>query len=326
VKMKVYLAHPRGFCAGVDRAIDIVKLSLEIFGPPVYVRHEIVHNHHVVNDLRARGAIFVEDLGEIPRGAVTIFSAHGVSPAVRQEAARRSLQVIDATCPLVTKVHLEAIQFARQGFHIALIGHRHHVEVEGTMGEAPDSMTLVETLEDVANMTVPDPEKVAVLTQTTLSLDDANHMVAALQQRFPGIRLPRSGDICYATTNRQAAVRRMAETCDLILVIGSPTSSNSNRLVEVAISQGARSLLVDDSSQIRTEMLSGVRTLGITAGASAPENVVQEVLRWLQAHFEVDLEPLEVVSEEVSFTIPKELADLAHQAGRRQDLVAKHTV
>jgi 4-hydroxy-3-methylbut-2-enyl diphosphate reductase len=324
--MKVYLAHPRGFCAGVDRAIDIVKLSLEIFGPPVYVRHEIVHNHHVVNDLRARGAIFVEDLGEIPRGAVTIFSAHGVSPAVRQEAARRSLQVIDATCPLVTKVHLEAIQFARQGFHIALIGHRHHVEVEGTMGEAPDSMTLVETLEDVANMTVPDPEKVAVLTQTTLSLDDANHMVAALQQRFPGIRLPRSGDICYATTNRQAAVRRMAETCDLILVIGSPTSSNSNRLVEVAISQGARSLLVDDSSQIRTEMLSGVRTLGITAGASAPENVVQEVLRWLQAHFEVDLEPLEVVSEEVSFTIPKELADLAHQAGRRQDLVAKHTV
>jgi len=326
VKMKVYLAHPRGFCAGVDRAIDIVKLSLEIFGPPVYVRHEIVHNHHVVNDLRARGAIFVEDLGEIPRGAVTIFSAHGVSPAVRQEAARRSLQVIDATCPLVTKVHLEAIQFARQGFHIALIGHRHHVEVEGTMGEAPDSMSLVETLEDVANMTVPDPEKVAVLTQTTLSLDDANHMVAALQQRFPGIRLPRSGDICYATTNRQAAVRRMAETCDLILVIGSPTSSNSNRLVEVAISQGARSLLVDDSSQIRTEMLSGVRTLGITAGASAPENVVQEVLRWLQAHFEVDLEPLEVVSEEVSFTIPKELADLAHQAGRRQDLVAKHTV
>jgi 4-hydroxy-3-methylbut-2-enyl diphosphate reductase len=324
--MKVYLAHPRGFCAGVDRAIDIVKLSLEIFGPPVYVRHEIVHNHHVVNDLRARGAIFVEDLGEIPRGAVTIFSAHGVSPAVRQEAARRSLQVIDATCPLVTKVHLEAIQFARQGFHIALIGHRHHVEVEGTMGEAPDSMSLVETLEDVANMTVPDPEKVAVLTQTTLSLDDANHMVAALQQRFPGIRLPRSGDICYATTNRQAAVRRMAETCDLILVIGSPTSSNSNRLVEVAISQGARSLLVDDSSQIRTEMLSGVRTLGITAGASAPENVVQEVLRWLQAHFEVDLEPLEVVSEEVSFTIPKELADLAHQAGRRQDLVAKHTV
>ncbi len=326
MKLKVYLAHPRGFCAGVDRAIDIVKLSLEIFGPPVYVRHEIVHNHHVVNDLRARGAIFVEDLEEIPRGAVTIFSAHGVSPAVRQEAARRSLQVIDATCPLVTKVHLEAIQFARQGFHIALIGHRHHVEVEGTMGEAPDSMTLVETLEDVEAMTVPDPTKVAVLTQTTLSLDDANHMVAALQQRFPGIRLPRSGDICYATTNRQAAVRRMAETCDLILVIGSPTSSNSNRLVEVAISQGARSLLVDDSSQIRTEMLSGVRTLGITAGASAPENVVQEVLGWLRAHFEVELEPLEVVSEEVSFTIPKELAELANQAGRRQDLVAKHTV
>jgi 4-hydroxy-3-methylbut-2-enyl diphosphate reductase len=326
VKMKVYLARPRGFCAGVDRAIDIVKLSLEIFGPPVYVRHEIVHNHHVVNNLRERGAIFVEDLGEIPRGAVTIFSAHGVSPAVRQEAARRSLRVIDATCPLVTKVHLEAIHFARQGFHIALIGHRHHVEVEGTMGEAPDSMTLVETLEDVANMTVPDTEKVAVLTQTTLSLDDANHMIAALKQRFPGIRLPRSGDICYATTNRQAAVRRMAETCDLILVIGSSTSSNSNRLVEVAISQGARSLLVDDSSQIRTEMLSGVRTLGITAGASAPENVVQEVLRWIQTHFEVDIEPLEVVSEEVSFTIPKELADLARQAGRRQDLVAKHTV
>jgi 4-hydroxy-3-methylbut-2-enyl diphosphate reductase len=194
------------------------------------------------------------------------------------------------------------------------------------MGEAPDSMTLVETLEDVANMTVPDTEKVAVLTQTTLSLDDANHMIAALKQRFPGIRLPRSGDICYATTNRQAAVRRMAETCDLILVIGSSTSSNSNRLVEVAISQGARSLLVDDSSQIRTEMLSGVRTLGITAGASAPENVVQEVLRWIQTHFEVDIEPLEVVSEEVSFTIPKELADLARQAGRRQDLVAKHTV
>jgi len=326
VKLKVYLAHPRGFCAGVDRAIDIVKLSLEIFGPPVYVRHEIVHNHHVVNDLRARGAIFVEDLEEIPPGAVTIFSAHGVSPAVRQDAARRSLQVIDATCPLVTKVHLEAIQFARQGFHIALIGHRHHVEVEGTMGEAPASMTLVETLADANAMVVPDPDKVAVLTQTTLSLDDANEMVSALQQRFPGVRLPRSGDICYATTNRQAAVRKMAETCDLILVIGSPTSSNSNRLVEVAISQGARSLLVDDSSQIRTEMLAGVQVLGITAGASAPENVVQEVLGWLRAHFEVDLEPLEVVSEEVSFTIPKELAELAHRAGRRQDLVAKHRV
>jgi 4-hydroxy-3-methylbut-2-enyl diphosphate reductase len=324
--LKVYLAHPRGFCAGVDRAIDIVKIALELFGPPVYVRHEIVHNHHVVNDLSKRGAVFVDDLDEIPEGAVTIFSAHGVSPAVRQQAARRRLQIVDATCPLVTKVHLEAIQFARQGFHIALIGHRNHVEVEGTMGEAPDSISLVETPQDVQDMVVPDPDKVAVLTQTTLSVDDANVMIDALQRRFPSIRLPRSEDICYATTNRQAAVRRMAETCDLILVIGSSTSSNSNRLVEVAHSQGARSFLVDDCSQIRPEMLQGVRTLGITAGASAPEVVVREVLEWLKAHFEVELEPLEVVSEDVSFTLPRELADLARQTGQRQDLLAKHSL
>ncbi len=324
--MKVYLAHPRGFCAGVDRAIDIVKITLELFGPPVYVRHEIVHNHHVVSDLKKRGAVFVEDLAEVPEGAVTIFSAHGVSPAVRQQAEQRGLRVIDATCPLVTKVHLEAIQFARQGFHIALIGHRHHVEVEGTMGEAPDSISLVETPQDVQDLVVPDPDKVAMLTQTTLSVDDANVMVEALRQRFPSIRLPRSEDICYATTNRQAAVRRMTRTCDLILVIGSSTSSNSNRLVEVARSQGTRSFLVDDSSQIRLEMLQGVESLGITAGASAPEVVVREVLEWLKAHFEVELEPMEVVSEEVSFTLPRELADLARQTGQRRDLLAKHSL
>lgn len=324
--MKVYLAHPRGFCAGVDRAIDIVKVTLELFGPPVFVRHEIVHNHHVVNDLRTRGAVFVEDLEEVPEGAVTIFSAHGVSPVVREQARRRRLQVIDATCPLVTKVHLEAIQFARQGYHIALIGHRNHVEVEGTMGEAPESISLVETPQDVLDLVVPDPDRVAMLTQTTLSVDDANAVVEALRQRFPGIQLPRTEDICYATTNRQAAVRRMAKICDLILVIGSSTSSNSNRLVEVARSQGTRSFLVDDSSQIHPEMLQGVSALGITAGASAPEVVVQEVLEWLQSHFEVELEPLEVVSEEVRFTLPRELVDLARQTGQRQDLLAKHSL
>jgi len=324
--VKVYLAHPRGFCAGVDRAIDIVKVTLELFGPPVFVRHEIVHNHHVVNDLRTRGAVFVEDLEEVPEGAVTIFSAHGVSPVVREQARRRRLQVIDATCPLVTKVHLEAIQFARQGYHIALIGHRNHVEVEGTMGEAPESISLVETPQDVLDLVVPDPDRVAMLTQTTLSVDDANAVVEALRQRFPGIQLPRTEDICYATTNRQAAVRRMAKICDLILVIGSSTSSNSNRLVEVARSQGTRSFLVDDSSQIHPEMLQGVSALGITAGASAPEVVVQEVLEWLQSHFEVELEPLEVVSEEVRFTLPRELVDLARQTGQRQDLLAKHSL
>lgn len=324
--MKVYLARPRGFCAGVDRAIDIVKIALELYGPPVYVRHEIVHNRHVVEDLRERGAIFADDLEEVPEGAVTIFSAHGVSPAVRQQAAERRLRVIDATCPLVTKVHLEAIQFARQGYHIALIGHRNHVEVEGTIGEAPDSMTLVETPADVDRMKVPDPDRVAVLTQTTLSVDDANVMIDALKRRFPNIRQPKSEDICYATTNRQAAVRQMSETCDLILVIGSPTSSNSNRLVEVAHSQGARSYLVDDATQIRHEMLEGVKTLGITAGASAPEVVVQDVLRWLQEHYEVEIEPLDVVSEDVSFTLPRELVTAARQTGHRGDLLAKHTV
>lgn len=314
--MKIYLARPRGFCAGVDRAIDIVKLALDTYLPPVYVRHEIVHNHHVVNDLKKRGAVFCDDIENIPPGSVTIFSAHGVAPAVRKRAAERGLRIIDATCPLVTKVHLEALKYAKEGKHIILIGHRNHVEVEGTIGEAPESMTLVETLEDIDKVTVPDPNKVAVLTQTTLSIDDAKKMTEALRKRFPSISGPRADDICYATTNRQAAVRKMAKYCQLILVIGSPTSSNSNRLVEVAESKGVRSQLVDDASQITAEMLTGIDSLGITAGASAPEFVVQNVLTWLHKHYDTEIHNVEVSTEEVRFSVPKSIMNTDSSAAK----------
>ena len=308
--MKVYLAKPRGFCAGVDRAIDVVEIALDIYGPPVYVRHEIVHNDHVVNELRGKGAVFLDDVSEIPEGAVTIFSAHGVSPAVRTQAAGRNLKVIDATCPLVTKVHLEAIRYAKKGYQIVLIGHRNHVEVEGTMGEAPQAMVLVEAPEDVKKLDFPPDAKIVYLTQTTLSIDDTQAVIDALRARFPGIESPPKDDICYATTNRQAAVKEMTDKCEMILVIGSPTSSNSNRLVEVALSRGCRSYLINDSGQLQAEMFDGIKRLGITAGASAPEHLVQDVVRWLEKNFTIEFCDLDVIEEDVQFTLPKELAQL----------------
>lgn len=306
-EMKVFLAKPRGFCAGVDRAIDVVEIALEIFGPPVYVRHEIVHNDHVVNELRSKGAIFLDDVNEIPEGSVTIFSAHGVSPAVREQARERKLNIIDATCPLVTKVHLEAIRYAKKGYTIILIGHRNHVEVEGTMGEAPDSMILIESPEDVARIEVPDVEKLVYLTQTTLSIDDTQAVIDALKERFPHIESPPKDDICYATTNRQAAVKEMTDRCDMILVIGSPTSSNSNRLVEVAQSRGCEAYLINDSSQMKIEMFKNTKNLGITAGASAPEHLVQDVVRWLEKNSSIEFADLDVIEENVQFTLPREL-------------------
>ena len=308
--MKVYLAKPRGFCAGVDRAIDVVEIALDIYGPPVYVRHEIVHNDHVVSELRNKGAVFLDDVDEIPDGAVTIFSAHGVSPAVREQAAGRNLKVIDATCPLVTKVHLEAVRYAKKGYTIILIGHRNHVEVEGTMGEAPDSMVLVESPEDVPRLKVPETEKMVYLTQTTLSIDDTQAVIDELKKRFPHIEAPPKDDICYATTNRQAAVKEMTDRCDLILVIGSPTSSNSNRLVEVARARGCEAYLINDSSQMNIEMFKNTQHLGITAGASAPEHLVQDVVRWLEKNSSIEFADLDVVEEDVQFTLPRELQAL----------------
>ena len=311
--MKVYLAKPRGFCAGVDRAIDVVEIALDIYGPPVYVRHEIVHNDHVVSELRNKGAVFLDDVDEIPDGAVTIFSAHGVSPAVREQAAGRNLKVIDATCPLVTKVHLEAVRYAKKGYTIILIGHRNHVEVEGTMGEAPDSMVLVESPEDVPRLKVPETEKMVYLTQTTLSIDDTQAVIDELKKRFPHIEAPPKDDICYATTNRQAAVKEMTDRCDLILVIGSPTSSNSNRLVEVARARGCEAYLINDSSQMNIEMFKNTQHLGITAGASAPEHLVQDVVRWLEKNSSIEFADLGVVEEDVQFTLPRELQALRQE-------------
>src|SRR6266850_1784547 len=241
----LYLAAPRGFCAGVDRAIDIVDMALQIHGAPVYVRHEIVHNRHVVDDLRAKGAVFVDDLADVPRGSVVIFSAHGVSPAVRSEAKERGLRALDATCPLVTKVHLEALRYAREGYTIVLVGHRGHVEVEGTMGEAPESIVVVESVADVERLELPDPSRIAYITQTTLSVDDVRAIVEALKRRYPAVREPAKADICYATQNRQDAMKELARRCSVVLVVGAPTSSNANRLVEVAIARGARAYLIE---------------------------------------------------------------------------------
>jgi 4-hydroxy-3-methylbut-2-en-1-yl diphosphate reductase len=311
--MKVYLAKPRGFCAGVDRAIDVVEIALDIYGPPVYVRHEIVHNDHVVSELRKKGAVFLDDVTEIPQGSVTIFSAHGVSPAIREQAKERELKVIDATCPLVTKVHLEAIRYAKKGYTIILIGHRNHVEVEGTMGEAPDAMVLVESPEDVPRLDIANDEKMVYLTQTTLSIDDTQAVIDALKARFPHIESPPKDDICYATTNRQAAVKEMTDRCDMILVIGSPTSSNSNRLVEVAMARGCEAYLINDSSQMNIEMFANTKNLGITAGASAPEHLVQDVVRWLEKNSSIEFADLDVVEEDVQFTLPRELQALRQE-------------
>ncbi|HEV2999266.1 MAG TPA: 4-hydroxy-3-methylbut-2-enyl diphosphate reductase [Solirubrobacteraceae bacterium] len=303
---KLLLAAPRGYCAGVDRAVQTVERALELHGAPVYVRKEIVHNKHVVEKLRERGAIFVDELDDtIPEGALTVFSAHGVAPRVHAEAERRGLRTIDATCPLVTKVHREAVKFAADGYTIVLIGHSGHEEVEGTMGEAPDHIVLVETEEDVDRLEVDDPEKVAYISQTTLSVDETRAIIARLRERFPAITGPRTDDICYATTNRQAAVKAMAEQCDLVLVIGSQNSSNSQRLVEVAREYGAESHLIDNAGQMREAWLEGKRVVGISSGASAPEELVEALVAFFRAHGVDDVSEFEVVREDVRFMLPK---------------------
>lgn len=312
---KIILVQPRGFCAGVVRAVAIVEEALEVT-KPIYVRKEIVHNKHVVQDLRERGAIFVNELHEIPSGqpgkpVVCIFSAHGVSPAVRQAARERNLFVIDATCPLVTKVHMEAIRFAKEGYSIVLIGHNGHEEVEGTMGEAPFAMTLVESVADVENLELPNPEKLIYLTQTTLSVDDTAQIVEALKKKFPQMTPPPKEDICYATTNRQHAVKQLVPHCDLILVIGAKNSSNSQRLREVAQNCGVPSYLIDDETMIRDEWFAGIGRVGITAGASAPEVLVERVIENLKQRGEgVRTETLDIKEEDVFFNLPKTIQKL----------------
>jgi 4-hydroxy-3-methylbut-2-enyl diphosphate reductase len=302
---RLLLAAPRGYCAGVDRAVQTVERALELHGPPVYVRKEIVHNKHVVEQLRDRGAIFVDQETEVPEGSVTVFSAHGVAPSVHANAAARGLRTIDATCPLVTKVHVEAKRFAADGYTIILIGHSGHEEVEGTMGEAPESIVLVETEADVAELEVRDPEKVAFISQTTLSVDETTAIIERLRERFPAIVGPRTDDICYATTNRQAAVKQMASHCDLVLVIGSRNSSNSVRLVEVARDYGAEAHLVDNESEVREEWLDGKRVVGISSGASAPEDLVQRLVAFFRARGVEDVSEFDVISEDVRFMLPK---------------------
>jgi 4-hydroxy-3-methylbut-2-en-1-yl diphosphate reductase len=304
---KIILLKPRGFCAGVVRAIDVVKISLDLYGAPIYVRKEIVHNRHVVDELASAGAIFVEELSEVPEGARVIFSAHGVSPAVRTEAKERRLQVIDATCPLVTKVHLEAVRFAKQGYTIVLIGHRDHDEVIGTLGEAPKSTFLVSDVDDVDRLQIKDPEKVVYLTQTTLSLDETSDIVRRLKERFPSIIGPKTQDICYATENRQLAVKAVAPLCQALLVVGSQNSSNSRRLVEVCEKAGVPAYLLDDCSEVQSAMLSGVDTVAVTAGASAPEHLVQELISHLQKQGFGNLEEAEIKEEDVRFTLPADL-------------------
>jgi 4-hydroxy-3-methylbut-2-enyl diphosphate reductase len=318
---KLLLLKPRGFCAGVVRAIDIVQIALDTFGAPIYVRKEIVHNSYVVNDLAQKGAIFVNELDEVPSGARVIYSAHGVSPAVRERAKERGLKVVDATCPLVTKVHVEAIKFAKQGYSLVLVGHRDHEEVEGTQGEAPDVTQVVSTVEEVAALVVPDPNKVAYLTQTTLSLDEARYMIEALKQKFPNIVGPHAQDICYATENRQTAVKNVAHGADLVLVVGSRNSSNSNRLVEVSQNIGTHSYLIDKAEDIQPKWLEGVSTVAITAGASAPEILVQEVVAYLQGKGYGSVEEVEVMPENVRFGLPPEIVQAIAAAPRIQAAV-----
>lgn len=305
---RIILLSPRGFCAGVVRAIDVVKIALNLYGAPIYVRKEIVHNRHVVEELRDAGAIFVEELDEVPCGARVIFSAHGVSPAVRTQAVERKLQVIDATCPLVTKVHLEAVKFARQDYTIVLIGHKHHDEVIGTLGEAPLATILVETEEDVERLTVPDENKVCYLTQTTLSLDETKGIVEALRRKYPGIKGPPGQDICYATENRQLGVKAVAPMSDLLLVVGSQNSSNSLRLVEVCEQSGVPSYLVDSADNVNPEWLEGVKTVAVTAGASAPEILVQDLVKSLSRFGFSEMEELSLKDEDVRFSLPSELS------------------
>lgn len=301
------MAAPRGYCAGVDRAVQTVEHALDIYGPPVYVRKEIVHNKHVVETLRARGAIFVDSAAEVPEGETVVFSAHGVSPKVHEEAAERQLKTIDATCPLVTKVHVEAKKFAADGYKIILIGHAGHEEVEGTMGEAPDAMILVETVDDVATLEVPDPDKLAFISQTTLSVDETREIIAALKAKFPNIVGPRTDDICYATTNRQASVKELAKECDVVLVIGSKNSSNSNRLVDVTRDLGTDAYLIDNASQVDDSWLEGKSVVGITSGASAPDELVQNLVQVFRDRGTTDIGELEVIQENMRFMLPKEI-------------------
>ena len=301
----ILLATPRGYCAGVDRAVQTVERALELYGAPVYVRKEIVHNKHVVEQLRARGAVFVDSETDVPEGATVVFSAHGVSPSVHANALERELNTIDATCPLVTKVHVEAKKFAADEYTIVLIGHAGHEEVEGTMGEAPGHIVLIENEADVDSLEVKDQNKVAYISQTTMSVEETRAIISKLRERFPAITGPRTDDICYATTNRQAAVKQLARQCDLVLVIGSSNSSNSNRLVEVAREHGADSYLIDNEAQVREEWLADKRVVGITSGASAPEELVQRLVEFFRARGTEEVRELEVVKEDVRFMLPK---------------------
>ena len=306
--MEVLLANPRGFCAGVDRAIEIVERALQVHGAPIYVRHEVVHNKFVVEDLRRKGAIFVEQTSAIPVGATAIFSAHGVSQAVRQEASERDLRVFDATCPLVTKVHAEVRKMHASGREIIMIGHAGHPEVEGTMGQIGDGIHLVEKPQDVERLAVRDPDNLAYVTQTTLSVDDARAIIDALRARFPSILAPKKDDICYATQNRQDAVKRLAEACDVVIVVGSPNSSNSNRLREVAANQGVDAYMVDKADELRREWVAGKERIGVTAGASAPEILVKNVVERLQALGAVNVREFGGITENVTFHLPKALS------------------
>ena len=307
----IMLANPRGFCAGVDRAIAIVEQALIRYGAPIYVRHEVVHNTFVVNDLKAKGAIFIEDLADVPPGSTLIFSAHGVPQSVRTQAETRGLNVFDATCPLVTKVHLEVSRMREKGMEIIMIGHKGHPEVEGTMGQSEGGMFLVETPADVDTLVVSDPDKLAFVTQTTLSVDDAALVIDALKRRFPNIVGPRKDDICYATQNRQDAVKSMARACDLVLVVGSTNSSNSNRLREVAVNQGIEAYMVDNANQIQPEWLHNKKHIGVTAGASAPEVLVQAVITRLGELGDASVVELQGIEEKVTFPLPKTLQDSA---------------
>jgi 4-hydroxy-3-methylbut-2-en-1-yl diphosphate reductase len=306
---KVLLAAPRGYCAGVDRAVQAVEHALDLYGPPIYVRKEIVHNKHVVEQLSKRGAIFVDQETEVPEGERVVFSAHGVAPSVHANAAQRELRTIDATCPLVTKVHVEARKFAAEGYTIILIGHAGHEEVEGTTGEAPDSIVLVQSADEVDDLQISDPDKVAFITQTTLSVDETTQIIEQLRRRFPKIVSPKSDDICYATTNRQIAVKQLARECELVLVIGSTNSSNSNRLVEVAREHGAASHLIDNHLQVQDGWLEGVETVGITSGASAPEELVERLVDLFRERGADDVSELRTVDEDVRFMLPKEIRE-----------------
>ncbi len=311
--MKIILANPRGFCAGVNMAIECVERMLKLKGAPIYVYHEIVHNLHVVERFTRQGAIFVDSIDEVPEGATVVYSAHGVSPEVRQRAAERRLIQVDATCPLVTKVHNEAIRYAKQKFTIVLIGHADHDEVVGTLGEAPDAISIVESVEDVQRLNIPDDHRVAYLTQTTLSLDDAARIIAELKKKFPRIQAPPKDDICYATTNRQAAVQKLTPDCDLVLVVGSQNSSNSKRLVEMAENRGTPSYLVDDASHVNHAWFKGINVVLITAGASAPEDLVQEIVDVLKVRYGAVVESRHVTQEDMHFELPLSLRKLEEQ-------------